>query len=173
MSIQQLDAESARAALPELMELLVDSVNGGASVGYLAPLDPAQAEHYWQGILASLSERALLVLRDGERIVGTVQVVLESRPNGNHRAEIAKMLVHSSARRRGHGQALMRAAEEVARAHQRTLLVLDTIKGDNAERMYTRLGFQTAGIIPSYARSSAGVLEPTVIMYKLLENGDQ
>ena len=173
MSIQQLDLSSGEAALPGLVDLLVDSVNGGASVGYLAPLDPDHAKRYWLGILASLSERALLVILDGERIVGTVQVVLESRPNGNHRAEIAKMLVHSTARRRGHGQALMQAAEEVARAHRRTLLVLDTIKGDNAERMYTRLGFQTAGVIPNYARSSAGVLEPTVVMYKLLESNER
>ena len=175
VTIEQLDAAAARAALPELIAVLNDAVEGGASVGFLLPLADGELERYWEGVLVSVlgGDKILLVARQSAWIGGTVQVALESRANGSHRAEIQKLLVHRSARRQGIGVALMRAAEEAARAAGRSLLVLDTA-GDDAERLYRRLGYQLAGVIPRYARSTNGPLEGSSFMYKdLPEAGGQ
>lgn len=171
MEIIALDSAEAAEHLPALVELLRDAVDGGASVGYLPPLDPAEAEAYWRGVLAALdtAHRILLVAVEDGQLVGTVQLALESRPNGSHRAEVSKLLVHSAHRRRGIGQALMRTLEDTARIAGRTTLVLDTLQGDAGEQLYRRLGYLIAGVIPQYARVGDGSLQPTVLYYKLLE----
>jgi ribosomal protein S18 acetylase RimI-like enzyme len=173
MSISILTAEQAQARLPELIELLRDAVDTGASVGYLLPLDRHEASAYWQDVIVGVAhaKRILLIATNQQQqAVGTVQLILESRPNGNHRAEVSKLLVHSQARRQGIGQALMLAAEQVARDQQRSLLVLDTRVGDHGATLYRKLGFAEAGVIPNYVRNEQGVFEGTVVMYKLLSS---
>jgi len=168
--IEELDAAGAAAERAALAELLRDAVDGGASVGFLPPLAPAEAAAYWDGVIASLGAgRALLVAREQGRVVGSVQLELVGKPNGSHRAEVQKLLVHSSARRRGVGAALMAAVEAAARGRGRALLVLDTLAGDNAERLYRRIGYQEAGRIPGFARGADGGLHATVLFFRQLD----
>jgi ribosomal protein S18 acetylase RimI-like enzyme len=152
-----------------LADVLIDCLEGGASVGFMLPLEPDRAEAYWSGMLdsASRGERILLVAEDVEAgaVVGTVQVILATQENQPHRGEIAKMLVRRRARRRGVGEALMREAEAAALKAGRTLLVLDTASAD-AERLYDRLGWQRVGAIPDYALWPDGGLADTIIFYK-------
>ena len=131
----------------------------------------ADAIHYWQEVAASLREpyRILLVARTDQNIIGAVQLDLASRPNGIHRAEVAKLMVHTAHRKRGVGQALMNAIEQEARLAGRTTIILDTREGDPSEHLYTKLGYIRAGTIPEYARSTDGSLHTTVLMYKLLK----
>jgi len=168
--IRSLSRTEAMAAQARLAVLLQDAVDHGASVGYLAPLALDGALGYWSPLTAALepAQRRLLVAEIDGVIAGTVQLVLEARPNGNHRAEVAKLLVHTEYRRRGIATALMTALEEEARAAGRTLLVLDTQAGEPAERLYGTLGYVRAGVIPSYARNPDGQLAPTSFMYKVL-----
>lgn len=170
VQIERLDATGAEAALAELVELLRDAVDGGASVGFLPPLDDGEAARYWAGVLADVAAggRLLLLARGDGRTVGTAQLELVAKPNARHRAEVQKVLVHSTARRRGVGAALMTAVEAAARGAGRSLLVLDTVPGDDGERLYRRLGYIEAGRVPAYARNGGGGLDPTVIFYKLL-----
>ncbi len=167
-SINQLDATAAREVLPELIAVLNDAIQSGASVGFLLPLADGELHRYWEGVIASVAsgEKVLLIAQQAGRIVGTVQVALESRANGSHRVEIQKLLVDRRARRQGIGEALMYAAEAVVRATGRSLIVLDTRTGDDAERLYRRLGYQLAGIIPRYARSIEGQFDGSSFMYK-------
>ena len=158
-----------------LTEVLLDVVEGGASVGFMSPLSRERAMAFWEGALASTArgERILLVAQDVATgtIVGTVQVVLAMPDNQPHRAEVAKMQVKRSARRRGIGAALMRAAEVAAREAGKTVLVLDTVTGSDAERLYTGLGWQRCGVIPDYALLPRGGLCSTTVFYRLLERG--
>lgn len=155
-----------------LAEVLIDCVDGGASVGFMHPLAPARAIAFWESVLASAArgERIVLVAEETEThaIVGTVQVVMAMPENQPHRAEVAKMQVHRRARRHGLGEALMRAAETAAREAGKTLLVLDTVTGSDAERLYTRLGWQRCGEIPHYALWPRGGLCSTTVFYRLL-----
>jgi acetyltransferase len=152
-----------------LVTLLVAAVAGGASIGFLAPLGQDEAREYWRAALADPNERGVtLGAFEGQTLVGVVQLVLEARPNGRHRAEVQKLIVSSSARRRGIGSQLMRALETEAMRRERTLLVLDTRLGDKAESLYRRLGYVPAGTVPRYVRSSHGRLEATVFFYKEL-----
>jgi len=157
-------------AIAELSAVLVDCVQDGASVGFMQPLDLQRAASFWRGIAPEVAagDRVLLVARDGQGIVGTVQVILDRADNKLHRADVAKMLVHRRGRRRGLGSALLRAAEAAARAEARTLLVLDTATGSDAERLYTRHGWVRAGIIPDYALWPQGGLCSTSIYYRRL-----
>lgn len=161
------------AVAEALADVLLDCVKGGASVGFMHPLPRAKALAFWQNVLASAArgERVVLVAEDAEShaIVGTVQVVLAMPDNQPHRADIAKMQVHRRARRRGVGAALMRAAEAAAREAGRTLLVLDTVTGSDAERLYLRLGWQRCGEIPGYALWPRGGLCSTTVLYRVLE----
>jgi ribosomal protein S18 acetylase RimI-like enzyme len=154
-----------------LADVLVDCVEGGASVGFMLPFEHERAKAFWVGALysASRGERIVLVAEvEGTcEVVGTVQVGLTAPENQPHRGEISKMLVHRSARRRGVAEALMRAAEAAAIEAGKTLLVLDTAS-DTAERLYERLGWQRVGIIPNYALWPDGGLVDTVIFYKEL-----
>jgi acetyltransferase len=170
--ITTLAAEEVEAHLPDLIEVLQDSVQGGASVGFLPPLAASEAREYWQGVIGVLraGSRVLLVARwPGEAIIGTVQLDLAMRANGLHRAEVSKLMVHSTAQRRGVARALMLALEAEARQLGRTTLVLDTRQGDPSERLYQGLGYQFSGTIPAYARSADGTLAATAFYYKLLD----
>ncbi|WP_165987751.1 GNAT family N-acetyltransferase [Streptomyces sp. YIM 98790] len=163
-------AEELRGCAKELAEVLVESVADGASVGFLAGLDLDTAARWWESLAPGVAgERALLwVARDGGRLVGTVQLHLAPMPNGRHRADIAKMLVRPDARRRGAARALLAAAEEAALAAGRTLLVLDTETGSDAEHLYRSAGWTAAGSIPGYATDPQGVPRATTYYYKNL-----
>ena len=154
-----------------LAEVLVDCVEGGASVGFMLPLPPDRARAYWAEVIDSASRGQCVVLVAEEpgsgAVVGTVQVILAAPDNQPHRGEVAKMLVRRSARSRGIGEALMRAAEAAALEAGKTLLVLDTAS-DSAERLYQRLGWQRLGAIPGYALWPDGGLVDTVVFYKKL-----
>lgn len=168
--IERLSPDTARREEASLVAILRDSVDSGASVGFLPPLDPAEAARYWQGVAASMEmgSRLLWVARGPDGAVrGTVQLDLETRPNGSHRAEVMKLMVHTAVRRRGTGRALMLAAQEEARRRGRTTLVLDTRQGDPSERLYRSLGWQLAGVIPCYARSAGGTLDPSAFYYRV------
>lgn len=153
-----------------LVDLLSDAVDDGASVGFLAPLDRALAASYWTERLAEVGRgaRLLLVARDGDRIVGSVQLAFASQQNAAHRAEVQRLVVHRDARRRGIGRALMEGLEAAAREHGRTLITLNTRAGDPPEEMYRRLGYTFVGTIPDYARNPDGTMNTTSIMYRLL-----
>ena len=155
-----------------LAALLIDCVEGGASVSFMLPLTAERARAFWQRVAQGVhdGERALLVAEDAQgTIVGTVQLVLDQPENQPHRADLAKMLVHRRARRQGLGERLMRAAEDTARDCAKTLLVLDTVTGGDAERLYARLGWQRVGSIPDYALWPQGGLCATTYFYKKID----
>lgn len=158
------------ARLQALAELLIDCVDGGASVGFMQPLPLAKARSFWQRVAqaAAQGERALLVAEDAAGIVGTVQLVLAQPDNQPHRAELSKMLVHRRARRQGWGAALMQAAEQLGRDCGKSLLVLDTANNE-AERLYARLGWVSCGRVPGYALLPHGGLCDTAYFYRVLQ----
>ena len=158
------------ADVQALCELLIDSVDGGASVSFMHPLSHATATAFWQRVAQGVTqgERALLVARDAQGICGTVQLVLDQPENQPHRADLSKMLVHRRARRQGLGAALMREAEAMARQCGKSLLVLDTVTGGDAERLYAKLGWQRVGVIPDYALWPRGGLCATTVFYRQL-----
>jgi GNAT superfamily N-acetyltransferase len=158
------------AEIDGLAAVLIDCVAGGASVSFMDPLPRDKALAFWRGVAADAARgaRALLVAEDTDGIVGTVQLVLEQPENQPHRADLSKMLVHRRGRRRGIGAALMRAAEDAARAAGKTLLVLDTASGD-AERLYQRAGWVRAGTVPGYALWPQGGLCATTFYYRQLD----
>ena len=167
-SIRRL-TQVSDAQVHELAALLIDCVEGGASVSFMLPLTSERAQAFWRRVAAGVhnGERALLVAEDVQGvIVGTVQLVLDLPENQPHRADVAKMLVHRSARRQGLAERLMSAAEETARACGRAMLVLDTVTGGDAERLYTRLGWQRVGSIPDYALWPQGGLCATTYFYR-------
>ena len=153
-----------------LSDVLIDCVEDGASVSFMLPMSHAKAEAYWRSTAASLArgERVVLAAEDGAgAIVGTVQVLLDQPENQPHRGDLAKMLVHRRARRRGVGAALLAAAERRALSAGKTLLVLDTAS-DDAERVYARQGWQRCGQIPDYALWPNGTPCATTIFFKFL-----
>ena len=174
--VEGLDAGRAARELRALVGLLKDAVDSGASVGFLPPLAEADGEKYWRGVIAEVRDRSCVLLGAREAdgaLVGTAQLLLAMRPNGSHRAEVAKVIVHTKARRRGIGRALMLALEVRARELGRTTLVLDTRRGDPSERLYTSVGYTLAGVIPRYARSGSGALDPSAFYYRVLTEGGQ
>lgn len=158
------------AELQSLAELLIDCVEGGASVSFMYPLSMEKALAFWRGVAGEVAEneRALLVAEDDGGIAGTVQLVLAQPENQPHRADLAKMLVHRRARRQGLGEALMQAAEQLGRDCGKSLLVLDTVTGSDGERLYARLGWQKSGVIPDYALWPRGGLCATTYFYRVL-----
>lgn len=155
----------------ELCDVLIDCVEGGASVNFMWPMTRAKAENFWRGVVNGLArgDRALIAACDPQgRIVGTAQAVWAPQENQPHRADVAKMLVHRRARRLGAGAALLSAAEAAARDAGKTLLVLDTAS-DAAERLYERGGWQRVGIIPDYALNPDGARCDTIVFYKKLD----
>ena len=171
--VRALVAAEAESRIAELSDLLIDCVEGGASVGFVLPIARDRTDRFWRGVVAGVAagERVLLVAEEpgGGALVGTVQVVFAAPENQSHRADVAKMLVHRRARRRGLGGRLMRAAEEAAGAVGKTLLVLDTVTGSDAERLYLRLGWQRVGVVPDYAVWPDGRPCDTTVFYKQLQ----
>ena len=157
------------AEIDGLADVLIDCVEGGASVSFMHPLPRDRAVAFWRGVAQSVAagERALLVADDAQGVCGTVQLVLDQPENQPHRADLSKMLVHRRARRQGLGAALLRAAEATARECGKTLLVLDTAS-DDAERLYERVGWQRVGVIPGYALLPQGGLCGTTVYYRNL-----
>jgi GNAT superfamily N-acetyltransferase len=154
-----------------LSDVLIDCVEGGASVSFMLPMTRAKAESFWRKVAASAArgERIVLVAEDAAaRIIGTVQVILDLPENQPHRGDVAKMLVHRRARRLGVGAALLAAAEQSALNAGRTLLVLDTVTDTDAARLYARQGWQRVGEIPNYALWPDGRFCPTTVFYKAL-----
>jgi ribosomal protein S18 acetylase RimI-like enzyme len=170
VTIERVTGEQAHAILTELIQLLQDVVDSGASVGFLPPLFADVARGYWQKTIDDVAHGTclLLVARQDAHVVGSVQLALATQPNALHRAEVQKLMVHTRVRRQGLGQALMTAVDEVARAAGRSLLVLDTRRGDVSEQLYLKQGYIRAGLIPRYAQSANGALDDTVIFYRWL-----
>lgn len=189
VTVRRLTAGGLPAAVEGLGILLADAVDDGASVGFLAPLTADRATAYWSGLAAAVADGTVTIwiahdsegdsgdgriaggsdgTGDGSRVVGTVQLRCESSPNGTHRAEVAKLLVHRDARGRGIARTLLNAAEESARQEGRTLLLLDTQTGSAAEHLYRSAGWTPVGTVPDYAADPAGVLRPTTFFHKVL-----
>lgn len=168
IEIQRLGAAEAREHLDGLAAVLHDCVEGGASVGYMAPFSHGQARAELEAFVDDVAKGGRLLLAafgDGQ-VVGTVQVVFAWPPNQPHRADIAKLLVRRAARRRGIARLLMERAEAEARAEGRTLLVLDTVTGDPAERLYEGMGWSKVGVIPNYALYPDGRPCDTTVFWK-------
>jgi GNAT superfamily N-acetyltransferase len=151
-----------------LADVLIDCVEGGASVSFMQPLSRDRAVAFWRRVAPRVAARqiALLVAEDAQGFCGTVQLVLDQPENQPHRADLAKMLVHRRARRQGLGEALLRAAEDTARQCGKTLLVLDAVSGGDAARLYERLGWVRVGVIPGYALMPQGGLCATTVFYR-------
>lgn len=171
MIIRCLHHTRLEAEAQGLADLLADTVDGGASVGFLAPLDRAEALAWWKKRSAAVAagECAVWAAHDeGGRAVGTVSLTFPDKANSTHRAELVKLMVHPAARGRGLGRRLLAVAEEAAAARGITLLHLDTEAGSPAEHLYRSAGWTPVGAIPDYAADPAGVLRPTTIYYKRL-----
>ncbi|MBN9453037.1 MAG: GNAT family N-acetyltransferase [Bosea sp.] len=170
VTIGTLDASTAEAAIPALTDILRDSVANGASVGFMNGNTAPDYERFWRGVATGVAcgQIILLAARNEDGIVGTAQLHLIGKPNQPHRAEIAKVLVHSRARRQGIGEALMQRAEAIAREKGRDLLVLDTDEHGAARRLYNRLGWTEAGTIPRYALMPDGSDCGSTFFYKSL-----
>lgn len=168
--VERLDAAGAQSAVPRLAALLKDCVDAGASVSYLPPLAPATATAFWTGAAskAAMGGRVIFAGWVDGILAGTVTLDLDMPPNQPHRADVAKLLVHPSARRRGLARALMARLEEEARAAGRKLLVLDTKAGDAAEPLYRAMGWTEVGQIPDFAMNGDGSLSPTIFFWKRL-----
>lgn len=170
IEIDSLSATQAQPLLASLCEVLHGCVADGASVGFIDADDRAVMARFWQDKIYSLAsgDNQLLVAWQAGEIVATVMLGFSSMPNGRHRAEISKLLVHPRARRQGIARRLMLRAEQLAQQQGKMLLVLDTRSGDVASALYLSLGWQVAGSIPCYAESTAGELDATTVMYKRL-----
>lgn len=169
-AITPLGAEELPGTAPGLARLLIDSVDGGASVGFFAPLDFTTALRWWLALETPLRDGSALVWLAWQehRIVGTIGLRLTGYPTGRHRAEVSKLLVHRDVRGQGLGRALLAHVEREALARELTLLFLDTETGSVADGLYRRGGWTPAGAIPGFAHSPGGPLRPTTIFYKHL-----
>jgi GNAT superfamily N-acetyltransferase len=170
VEIRPLTARDGRENVAALAGVLLDCVAGGASVSFMASLSKAEAESFFEKVVDGVDQgdRILLAAFIESRLVGTVQILLATPPNQPHRADIAKLLVHRSARGQGVAARLMEHAEEASRSAAKTLLVLDTVTGGDAERLYLRLGWTKAGVIPNYALFPDGRWCDTTIFWKQL-----
>jgi GNAT superfamily N-acetyltransferase len=168
--VERVGAQDAAKLVSALADLLIDAVEGGASVNFLTPLERTEAEAFWRRVALGVerSDRLLLAAFEGGALVGTAQLVLATQPNQQHRAEVAKVLVLQRARRRGIARRLLSALEEEARARGRTLLTLDTMVGSAAEKLYASLGYVRVGAIPDYALWPNGTPGTASIFYKQL-----
>jgi GNAT superfamily N-acetyltransferase len=167
LTVRRLDAGAALEYIDQLADVLLDCVEGGASVSFMLPMARATALSFWRKVADGVArgERTLLVAEDEDGIVGTVQLITDMPENQPHRADVAKLLVHRRARSAGIGRRLMEAVEDAARGQGRRVLVLDTANG-TAERLYERLGWQRVGVVPDYALMPDGVLCATTFYYK-------
>lgn len=168
-TIRRLNADEAAVCVDALADVLIDCVQGGASVSFMWPLSRADARAFWRGVAEGVAreERILLIAEDAQGgLVGTAQLIVGMPENQPHRADVAKMLVHRKARRQGLAQRLLAAVEDAARAAEKTVLVLDTATGSDAERLYQRAGWQRAGMVPDYALMPDGAMCGTTFFYK-------
>jgi GNAT superfamily N-acetyltransferase len=171
VAVARLDGPAFEAALPQLAEVLVDSVDGGASVGFVHPFTVDDARQWWQSVRGGIEQGSTLmwVAEDAAGVVGTVQVKLTvAYTNGRHRAEIAKLLVHRRARGHGIGKLLLATAEAAAADAGVTILMLDTQTDSPAEYLYAKAGWTRFGVMPEHAADPAGTLQPTTFFYKKL-----
>jgi GNAT superfamily N-acetyltransferase len=168
IDIRQLSAAEGRQYIGALADVLLDCVAGGASVSFMASLSKAEAEAFFENVLEGVEcgERILLAAFVDGNLVGTVQILTATPPNQPHRADIAKLLVRRSARGQGIARRLMEQAEEASRLAGKTLLVLDTVTGGDAERLYMRMGWTKAGVIPNYALFPDGRFCDTTVFWK-------
>jgi GNAT superfamily N-acetyltransferase len=167
MKVHCLDAHEAAERIDQLADVLLDCVEGGASVSFMLPIARETAVDFWRKVADGVArgERTLLVAEDDEGIAGTVQLITDMPENQPHRADVAKLLVHRRARGAGMARALMEAVEEAARGQGRRVLVLDTASS-TAERLYERMGWQRVGVVPDYALMPNGALCATAFYYK-------
>ena len=171
VTIRELDGADALARAEELADVLRDCVEGGASVGFMLPLAQGRPEAFWRRVAAGVAagERHLFAAEDERgRVCGTLSLVVDMPDNQPHRADVSKMLVHRRARRQGIAEQLLRALEAKARALGKTTLVLDTVTGSDASRLYERLGWQKAGDIPNYALMPDGAPCSTTYYFRML-----
>lgn len=170
MHIKTLTSHEIEARLAQFSDLLIDVVNGGASVSFLPPLAKEIADRFWQRVIAEVAsgQKILLAAIIDDQVVGSVQLALMPMPNQPHRAEVQKLLVLKSCRQRGIGQALMLTLEQVALEVGRTLLFLDTLQGDSGDRLYRRLGWTELGVVPKFALIDDHTFAATVFFYKHL-----
>lgn len=168
VTIRELDVDAFRRAIPQLVELTLDAVAGGASINFLADTSATQIEAWWTARIDSVAAglTSPFVADAGGRLAGCTLLVRSGNPNSPHRAEIAKVIVHRSARRRGIARALMQAAEDRARADGRWMLVLDTFTGSAADSLYRSLGWQETGTVPNYALDTMGRPEAATFFWK-------
>jgi len=169
-TITQFSPEQLKNKLPAFATMLKLTVDEGASIGWLPPIKETQAVEYWHSIAEQITadSKILIVALQGETVVGAVQLGLESRENGNHRAEVQKLMVHPAYRRQGIARQLMEKIDPTAKQANRSLLVLDVRKGDPAETLYQQMGFSHVGDIPDYARSTETQFDTTAYYYKQL-----
>nr|WP_064493953.1 GNAT family N-acetyltransferase [Pseudomonas chengduensis] len=170
VTLQRLDSASLDNYRDGLIVLLLDAVNDGASIGFLADLDEREAAEYFAQVHAGIADGSMLlwVAHEQGRVLGSVQLSLCQKPNGLNRAEIQKLLVLSDARRRSIARLLMQAVEQEAAARKRGLLYLDTEAGSDAEQLYRHLGYQCIGGLPDYACGPDGIYRANAIYYKTL-----
>ncbi|HEY7688180.1 MAG TPA: GNAT family N-acetyltransferase [Dongiaceae bacterium] len=168
--ITELRAYQVATRLQDFTTLLNDAVGAGASIGFRWPMEEGEAEEYWREVIVAMraGRRHLLAAYDGETLVGCVQIDLAGKANARHRAEVQKLLVLQSARRRGFGRLLMKAVEELALAKGRSLLVLDVRSDDPAQRLYESIGYRITGIVPRYAADPDGELRDCTFLHREL-----
>jgi GNAT superfamily N-acetyltransferase len=171
ITVRRVGANEASGYVEALADVLIDCVEGGASVSFMLPISRATATDFWTRVMHGIArdERILLVAENAEgHVLGTVQIVTDQPENQPHRADVAKMLVARRARRRGIAQRLLIAADEAARAAGKSVLVLDTVTGGDAERLYERAGWQRVGVVPNYALMPDGTFCGTTFFHKQL-----
>lgn len=169
-SLRTLSRDDILLNINQLADVLINCVEGGASVSFMLPFYRDSALAFWQRMAASVGagERLVVVAEQAQRIVGTVQLIIDQPDNQPHRADVAKLLVHDDARRFGVARALMSQLESLAREAGKTVLVLDTASGSGAEVFYQRFGWQKVGEIPRYALMPGGEMTATSVFYKFL-----
>lgn len=172
VTIRRLEADEAETRIAELATIVLDCVAGGASVSFMADMTRGEALTFWSKVIDGVlsGQRILLVAESGGLLIGTVQVVASGVPNQPHRSDLSKMLVHRSARGKGVGAALLKAAEDASREAGWWLMVLDTVSGSDGDRLYQRGGWTPVGIIPNYALWPDSTLCPTTYFYKDLRS---
>jgi GNAT superfamily N-acetyltransferase len=171
VTVRRVGPNEAATRIDGLADVLIDCVEGGASVSFMLPLSREKALAFWRNVAEGVArnERALLIAEDQDgQIVGTAQLIMAMPDNQPHRADVAKMLVHRKARRQGVAQRLMALVDETARAEGKSVLVLDTVTGGDAERLYERAGWQRVGGVPNYALMPDGEFCGTTFFYKHL-----
>jgi ribosomal protein S18 acetylase RimI-like enzyme len=164
MGVEIINVSKIDEHVEELSDLLIKVVHNGASIGFLPPLKKDDADAYWRSCAAP--EIIFLAAKIEGKIAGTVQLHLCTKPNGTHRAEVAKLMTHPSHRQKGIARHLMKEIEKRAKQEGRTLLVLDTREGDPSNLLYQSIGYIEAGRIPNFAQSETGTLDTTILYYK-------